>query len=383
MTMKKTPVYFIGGMLGAGKTTALKTLSSSLAAAGLKAGLITNDQSDGLVDTLYISTEALDVQEVTGSCFCCDFNGLADSILNLLDKQPDVILAEPVGSCTDVVATVLKPLSELMRDTVEVKAFSVLLDPGRYYQLQNSENDEPQDEKWSVKYLLEKQLEEADFILINKTDLYSKDSIDKLGRDLEEKYNCNIIYISALKGWGVNEWFDDVSVTAPSFKFLHDIDYDLYARAEAEMGWLNTTLEVHVNEKTDFSAITSGILKNIADALNTGDHLIGNMKIMASLDKEIEYENNYDMVSEKNWFKTGIADHGAEPDISDNDKLSGNRARLTVNIRAVCSPEKLTEITEQAVKKTLAAHIEKADILYEYMNSFRPAAPSPTHRMVS
>ena len=41
----------VGGFLGAGKTTALLRAAERLTARGLRVGLITNDQSGGLVDT--------------------------------------------------------------------------------------------------------------------------------------------------------------------------------------------------------------------------------------------------------------------------------------------------------------------------------------------
>ena len=43
----------IGGFLGAGKTTAIAELARRLTAQGKKVGLITNDQSSGLVDTKF------------------------------------------------------------------------------------------------------------------------------------------------------------------------------------------------------------------------------------------------------------------------------------------------------------------------------------------
>ena len=41
----------VGGFLGAGKTTALLRLAEHFTAQGRRVGLITNDQSQGLVDT--------------------------------------------------------------------------------------------------------------------------------------------------------------------------------------------------------------------------------------------------------------------------------------------------------------------------------------------
>src|ERR1700759_3584515 len=97
----------VGGFLGAGKTTAMVRLAERLTAEGRRVGLITNDQSQGLVDTSIAAAKGFPVQEITGGCFCCRFNSLTDAAARLTrDVRPDVFLAEPVGSCTDLGATV-------------------------------------------------------------------------------------------------------------------------------------------------------------------------------------------------------------------------------------------------------------------------------------
>ncbi len=47
----------VGGFLGAGKTTAMLRLAEHLTAAGRRVGLITNDQSHGLVDTSIVTAK--------------------------------------------------------------------------------------------------------------------------------------------------------------------------------------------------------------------------------------------------------------------------------------------------------------------------------------
>ena len=54
MTAEAAPrarYIMIGGFLGAGKTTAALQLARRLTDQGLRVGLISNDQSNGLVDT--------------------------------------------------------------------------------------------------------------------------------------------------------------------------------------------------------------------------------------------------------------------------------------------------------------------------------------------
>src|SRR5262245_14840466 len=103
----------VGGFLGAGKTTALGRLAKHYMARGQRVGIITNDQADDLVDTHLLRSQGLNVAEVAGACFCCKFDDLIRSADTLgRAERPDVILAEPVGSCTDLVATVVQPLKD-------------------------------------------------------------------------------------------------------------------------------------------------------------------------------------------------------------------------------------------------------------------------------
>src|ERR1051325_9373357 len=91
----------IGGFLGAGKTTAILRLARHLTAAGRRVGLITNDQSHDLVDTVMRRAGGFAVKETPGGCFCCRFDSLTHAAARLARQAaPDIFLAEPVGSCT-------------------------------------------------------------------------------------------------------------------------------------------------------------------------------------------------------------------------------------------------------------------------------------------
>ena len=71
-----TRLIFVGGFLGAGKTTLLYEVTNILKDRGKKVGLITNDQAPDLVDTSLLEQIGINVAEVSGSCFCCDFKAL-------------------------------------------------------------------------------------------------------------------------------------------------------------------------------------------------------------------------------------------------------------------------------------------------------------------
>ena len=168
-----TPARYvmIGGFLGAGKTTAVDRFARTLSERGTRIGLITNDQSTGLVDSAILRSRGFAVEEIAGGCFCCRFDSLQQAADNLTaDARPEVFLAEPVGSCTDLVATVSYPLRRLYGDRFEVAPLSVLVDPKRCARVLGVGPESDRKFSQKVVYVYEKQLEEADLIVVNKCD---------------------------------------------------------------------------------------------------------------------------------------------------------------------------------------------------------------------
>src|SRR5208283_3668157 len=84
-------------------------------------------------------------------------------------SRPQVFIAEPVGSCTDLVATVAYPLRRLYGEDFTVAPVSVLVDPIRALRVFGVEEGGSFSEK--VLYIYMKQLEEADLAIISKCDL--------------------------------------------------------------------------------------------------------------------------------------------------------------------------------------------------------------------
>ena len=101
----KPRYIMIGGFLGAGKTTAVAKLATRLSKQGLRVGLITNDQGRNLVDTAMLRSQGFATEEIPGGCFCCRFNSLVDAAEKLTAQScPEVFIAEPVASFTDLLA---------------------------------------------------------------------------------------------------------------------------------------------------------------------------------------------------------------------------------------------------------------------------------------
>src|SRR5271163_5307402 len=158
-------VVLVGGFLGSGKTTLIFAAARALQRRGLRSAMVWNDQGQDLVDSRYAALSGMQSGEVTGGCFCCRLSELIDAIGELRAYAPDVIFAEPVGSCTDLSATVLRPLLQYS-ETYQLSPLTVLVDPLRARAMLEK-NADP-----NMRFLFDKQLQEADLVCFTKSDLY-------------------------------------------------------------------------------------------------------------------------------------------------------------------------------------------------------------------
>src|SRR6266513_3489275 len=237
-TTNKSRYLMIGGFLGAGKTTSVVRLAERLTKQGLRVGLITNDQGSELVDTKMLRSLGFATEEIPGGCFCCRFNSLVDAANKLTAAtRTEVFIAEPVGSCTDLVATVTYPLRRIYGDNFFIAPLSVLADSIRALRIFGLEEGGKFSEK--VLYIYRKQLEEADIIAINKLDLFDATRQRALRDKLTLEFpRAEIFEVSARQGDGLESWFRRLTATEQVARAAMEVDYELYAEGEALLGWL-------------------------------------------------------------------------------------------------------------------------------------------------
>jgi G3E family GTPase len=356
----------VGGFLGAGKTTALLRLAERFTSEGRRVGLITNDQSHGLVDTSIVHARGYPVEEITGGCFCCRFNSLTDAAGRLTrDARPDVFLAEPVGSCTDLRATVQYPLRRLYGDDYRVAPLSVLVDPTRAARMLGLEAGRTFSSK--VQYVYEKQLEEADIIVVNKSDLVSGARRAALERTLEARFDqADIVTVSARTGADMDAWFDRLSQSVDSRQAM-DVDYDLYADGEALLGWLNATCRLSASAPFDGNQFLQQFADDGRRRLADRGIEIAHFKMTLSPDTGTD-------LAVLNLVRTDSRSesvHRLADDLTDGE--------LIVNLRAEGDPDELKAVALAGLDH--AAREMGIATTVEHIEHFRPGRPEPTHRM--
>ncbi len=172
--------------MGSGKTTAIIEAARLLMDNGQRVGIITNEQGKHLVDTAFLHASGIPALEVTGGCICCHLDDFEDRIEEITAKfNPQVLFAESVGSCTDLVATVIKPLSDYRKTSAHPASLSVFTDSRlllRYLRGQELPFSD------GVIYIFEKQIEETSLLIANKIDLLSERMQHDLLQLAEQRY---------------------------------------------------------------------------------------------------------------------------------------------------------------------------------------------------
>ncbi|HRX54587.1 MAG TPA: GTP-binding protein [Verrucomicrobiales bacterium] len=357
----------IGGFLGAGKTTAIGKLARHLTDQGLRVGLITNDQAGGLVDTRLLRGQGFATEEIAGGCFCCRFNTLVDAAARLQEaSRPEVFIAEPVGSCTDLVATVTYPLRRMYGSNFTVAPLSVLVDPiraRRVFGLDDGGTFSPK-----VIYIFKKQLEEADLIVISKSDLLTGVEIAELVTLLQGEYPAaRVLAASSRSGGGLDEWFSAMLDGTPGSRHAMALDYEVYADGEALLGWLNATVTLRADDEFDPNAFLKALAAAVQQRLGSVE--IAHFKMTFSPDDGIAGE-----LASVNVVRS---DQVAEAGMTLDEPTLGGQ--LIVNLRAEGEPDDLLSALREGLDTSIGGFFGLQATL-DHEEHFRPGKPEPTHR---
>jgi Ni2+-binding GTPase involved in maturation of urease and hydrogenase len=360
MADRTVQLIFVGGFLGSGKTTLLWETARRLTARGKRVGLITNDQAPDLVDTALLARQGLEVREVAGSCFCCNFSGLVNAADQL--KGTDILLAEPVGSCTDLSATILQPLKDKFAGRFVLAPLSVLADPARLREVLTGKGDTLHP---SAAYILRKQLEEADQVVINKTDTVSAKELAVLRALVaRELPGAEVRAISARTGQGVDEWLADVMGGAAAGRRITEVDYDTYAEGEAVLGWLNAAINLtSTDPAVDWRQYCLRLVEGLRQACLARQADVGHIKLIVT--------------APAGSLMANLTRSNEDPQVRGDIAGSPADVRMVLNARVAMSPEDLERLVRESLADAGGSTV-RAEVIH--LKSLRPGRPNPTHR---
>lgn len=355
----------IGGFLGAGKTTTISRLAAHFRQLGKNVAIVTNDQASDLVDTLMLRSQGFQVGEVAGSCFCCNFNGLTNTVESLSsDQRPDIILAEPVGSCTDLVATVIRPLEKIYAQPFDIAPYGVIIKPSHGFKILGGEGQRGFSPK--AEYIFRKQIEEADFILLNRVDELSADQVSELTQLLEIAYpGIPILRLSAKSGTGFEALCEFLDQQGAFGQRVMEVDYDVYAAGEAELGWLNCQVQIQAPQSVELDRFLLSLVQRLHQVLIDKAAEAAHLKVIGMTDGVYAVAN--------------LISNETQPVLSLSSQWTGKTFDLVLNARVAIDPANLESLIREELQSEAA--IFGATAVIHSLQCFRPGRPVPTHRI--
>jgi G3E family GTPase len=352
-------IFLVGGFLGSGKTTAIGEGCRELSRRGTKVAVITNDQGNQLVDTAWVEQSGVPALEVSDGCFCCHFEKLADHLETLVQKHsPEVIFAESVGSCTDLVATVLKPLRAA--DPQRHMVLSVFADALVLPHLIRGSRLFAD----SVQYIYRKQLEEADLLVISKVDLLREGQLEELRQLVRQQFpDKKVIYQNSLDRTSMGRWLESLFRFEAAHRKSLSLDYDLYADGEAELAWYDAEMEVSSGQHRAVEAAYRFIQLVCLEIRHLA---VGHVKFL------LHYGDKQEKIS--------FTSAGPMSFLLREDAPAAATAGMLINARVQTTPSHLKEImgrVRDQVQQQSGCRLQEGTIA-----AFQPGYPRPTYRMV-
>jgi Ni2+-binding GTPase involved in maturation of urease and hydrogenase len=358
-------LHLVGGFLGSGKTTAIINAAKELMGQGRRVGVITNDQGKYLVDTAFFRLSEVPALEVTGGCFCCNYDDLNGRLAQLVaSTHPEVIFAESVGSCADIVATVVKPLLELSQGDFSPSSFSVFTD-ARLLRRRLLGQEMPFSD--DIVYIFDKQIEEAGLLVVNKIDLVDQQALEEVRNLLAVKYRGkSSLFQTSLSPEGVHPWLEQIQsgqLRLPAATL--EIDYARYGAGEARLAWYDEEITLQFPEQLP-PGQNRVLLKQLIDGIYAGINArgvgIGHLKFIVFDDR----------AGAKISFPTLAEPVGLE----NIPEINSSMVSLLVNARVEMPAEDLRDLIGQVIGRSGLGYIIKG------VAAFHPPQPRPTHRMV-
>jgi hypothetical protein len=262
-------------------------------------------------------------------------------------------------------------MKQFYRDRFQVAPFSVLVDVNQVRTLERLRKSLSCSQAArfpeNVMYIYEKQLEEADLIVLNKADLLAEAEVAEVEATLKQEFTqAPVITISALHGTGVDVWLDHLFRTTDAGRTIADVDYDDYAAGEAALGWLNAVVRLQSDSGIDCRGFCTNLLTAMRRKLQQSSAEVAHLKLRLTADRGA--------------LNANLTSNDGEPSIRGDVAGFPREAVLLVNVRAKIDPEPLRAISQQCIADVAGTTVRAET---EEVQSFSPSRPAPTHRFQS
>ena len=359
--MSSTRLLVLGGYLGAGKTTLAVNLAKTLKSEHDRSvAIITNDQGDVLVDTEYSKDAGIDTREIMGGCFCKNFDEFVSSARTLVTTgKPDIIIAEPIGSSTNLMSSVVSPMRTMYPDEFSVAPFCVVVDCVRALDILAKDKERTVD---TVDLIPAHQIRDAEIIILTKTDLVDRATIDLIRMEIDGILpGCRMVETSSRDLRNIGEIIDIILSEEMSVKAPIAEDNRGFAMEKAKLGWYSGTYNLTPTDDIDMYSLSTDMMRMVANEY--GADSIVHVKVM--------------LESEEAACKMSLVQKEMQVDGIEGSRFMKTPGRLVLNARVISPPKRL----EEAMRGIIDKISEKYPLTLEKTGEkcFMPKPESPSH----
>lgn len=182
---------------------------------------------------------------------------------------------------------------------------------------------------------------------------------------LKKKFpKSKIIGISSRTGKGFDRWIK-AAQTVKSGRNILDVDYDIYAEGEAELGWLNFIALLSGRAPFQTDEFLKALTLKIKSLLNSVSAEIAHLKLALSTDLGNSLIH--------------LTRSSRGPEFFKKESGKSSKARLIVNARVHTDPKLLSELVTGALNELCKK--EGVGLKIKSKQYFRPGRPVPVHRL--
>jgi hypothetical protein len=253
-------------------------------------------------------------------------------------------------------------------DAFTIAPLAVLVDPVRARRVLGL--DEGGSFSSKVAYIFKKQLEEADIIVISKSDLLDEVARQELCCVLNREFpHAQVISASPRHEMGMDELYRTLMSGEQARRNPMAVDYEVYAEGEALLGWLNATVTLHADDEFDANLFLKQLATRVQAHLQSDGAEIAHFKMTFSPDDGIAGE-----LASINLVRSDyIPELGMELD----EPTTGGH--LIINLRAEAAPTSLMQALKTSLDEVKSGFFG-LNVVLEHEEHFRPGKPVPTHR---
>ncbi|WP_199614394.1 CobW family GTP-binding protein [Paenibacillus alkalitolerans] len=287
----KVPVIVLSGFLGSGKTTLLQRLLLDARNRSLSAAVLMNELGSYDVDGQMLKGALPDEQleKLMDGCICCSKKSEISASLNkLLSGSPDLIIIELTGVANpEEIADALTEPSVIRQ--VFLHSIVTVVNADMFLEYNSILNPDRE-----LTHTLRRQVETADFIIINKIDLVTENTLVKVEKSVRS--------------------LNRTAPIRPTTGADISPDYIFKEIAPRPKSNLNTEITVHLNKGKSPVKSFNVIKQDHSDPIPENQYSFSKIKTMAiPLNPAVQLSSKELMQAAKSWGKGLLRAKGYVP----------------------------------------------------------------------